>query len=463
MKRTAVYARISRGDEDAPDLQVRDARAEAARLGWSVVEEFVITEVESGRVSREGPARLIAGAKSRPRPFDVVMVRALDRVARDAGLMRDMLEALSVRGVEVYEYQNHRVVPFDKPIDEFMVDAQGFQAKQYARSVGDNARDTLVDRVKVSEAKPLSNWTGQKEFGFRYERHCSCPGSKCTSKACYTARLINDETADVPREIFTLADTGHGDLKIAQTLTAKYGDRFGAWSKDRVRGILTNTIYDGRVLYGRTKTVTLKVVEGETIVRKGRTLAVGEKYDLRVPAPKDDWQYGVAPRIVDHDLWERVQAHRRKIAAQYARTEDGRLLTKPEDRTKNLSTPPAFISGVLRCEECGGSKVPRGKNSTSPRFFCPRRSNGSGCTNGHGESVKMLDAAVRSALMMRLDEENLWPEMLALAESNRTAEVEAAPARESDLVGVATLEKEIKNLTDLAARGRQGDSAAFND
>src|SRR3989442_3453889 len=321
----ALYCRISRAGEheDSTALQVTNARAECARLGWPVVESYVVEEVESGRLSREGLSRLLAGAKLRPRPFDVVVTRALDRTARDLGLMLDMFQALSDEDVKVYTYQDRRFVPFDSSMDQFMVSAHALPAAQYAESVGKNAYDALREKVK------LGHWTGHFEFGFRYERHCSCPGSKCTSKACYTARLINDETAAVVNEIFALADTGHGDLKIAQTLTAKYGDRFGAWSKDRVRGILTNTIYDGRVIWGMTKAKVKKVD--------------GEKVEARVKREQDDWTRGPAPRIVDHDLWERVQAHRRKIAAQYGRTEDGRLLTKPEDRTKKLSTSPALI------------------------------------------------------------------------------------------------------------------------
>src|SRR3989442_3857140 len=322
----AIYARISRGDDDAPDLQVRDARAEVARLGWSVVEPFVITEVESGRVSRDGIARLIAGAKRHA--FDVVVIRALDRAARDIGLMLDALQALSAEGVQVYEYQARTFVPFDAPIDELMVSVKGFSAADYARSVGKNARATLVDKVRSGA------WTGQREYGFTYER-----------VGANTERRIDEGQAETIRRIYTLSDQGHGDLAIVKLLKGVPAPGKGTWSKDNVRGILRNPLYDGRPIFGTTKSKVKRVQKDETIIRKGRTLAEGEKYDARVRAPKAEWQEGTDPRIVQADLWVRVQARRAQTAAHFARNTAGQLQGKPESGL----APKHVLSRIGRC------------------------------------------------------------------------------------------------------------------
>ena len=286
-----------------------------------------------------------------------------------------------------------------------------------------------VDKVKVTESKPLSHWTGQREFGFTYVRNGD-----------HTDRVVDETQTAIVRRAYEMSDQGHGDLKIAKAV---------GLSKDRVRNILTSTLYDGRVLYGTTKNKVMRVQPGETITRGGRVLAVGEKYDARVRAPKDDWQYGTAPRIVEHDPWERVQARRKAAAAHFARTEDGRIMTKPEGALIGQH----IASSIGRCPDCGGPVVFTKKNATNRRYYCSAHTNGGACPNGAGIPAKALDQSIRDRVIAKLEEDGLWDEMLAACETLRAKETVEAPARESYLAEVAKLETEIERLVSAIASG----------
>ncbi len=81
MTRAAIYARTSSEDERSSeagksvDRQVALAREFIVRQGWTVADEWIITDDDySGAdFTRPGLIRLLTGAKAKPRPFDAVV------------------------------------------------------------------------------------------------------------------------------------------------------------------------------------------------------------------------------------------------------------------------------------------------------------------------------------------------------------------------------------------------------
>lgn len=85
MKRTALYARVSTGDQQVEN-QIRQLRAYAATQQWEVVAEIV--DIESGgkgAKERDGLARLLG--LCRQRSVDVVLFWSLDRLSREGSRM----------------------------------------------------------------------------------------------------------------------------------------------------------------------------------------------------------------------------------------------------------------------------------------------------------------------------------------------------------------------------------------
>jgi DNA invertase Pin-like site-specific DNA recombinase len=96
MKRAVLYSRISTGDQHL-ETQLLDVREMAKQRGLEIVREY--TDVISGAKSkRPGLDQLMSDA--RRRRFDVVLVSAFDRIARNVRHFLDVLDELSQLNVQ---------------------------------------------------------------------------------------------------------------------------------------------------------------------------------------------------------------------------------------------------------------------------------------------------------------------------------------------------------------------------
>ena len=78
MKRAALYLRVSTLDQH-PESQLYDLRGLAAQRGFQIIQEYT-DKISGSKAKRPGLDRLMSDAR-RGR-FDVVVVRAFDRMAR---------------------------------------------------------------------------------------------------------------------------------------------------------------------------------------------------------------------------------------------------------------------------------------------------------------------------------------------------------------------------------------------
>jgi DNA invertase Pin-like site-specific DNA recombinase len=96
IKRAANYARVSTGDQHV-ETQLLDLREMAKQRGYEVVREY--TDVISGAKSkRPGLDQLMADA--RRHRFDILIVAAFDRIARNVRHFLDVLDELNQLGIE---------------------------------------------------------------------------------------------------------------------------------------------------------------------------------------------------------------------------------------------------------------------------------------------------------------------------------------------------------------------------
>ncbi|MGA7524470.1 MAG: recombinase family protein [Acidobacteriaceae bacterium] len=101
MKRAAVYARVSTGDQNA-QTQVLDLRTMAAQRNLEIVAEYTDT-ISGARARRPGLDQLMRDAR-RSR-FDVVLVWAFDRMARSVRHFLETLDELNRLGVEFVSFR----------------------------------------------------------------------------------------------------------------------------------------------------------------------------------------------------------------------------------------------------------------------------------------------------------------------------------------------------------------------
>jgi hypothetical protein len=167
------------------------------------------------------------------------------------------------------------------------------------------------------------------------------------------------------------------------------GDRWRATTlrPDRTRGngLLQNELYTGRIVHNQTS----KVVEPMT-----------RRVRIR-PNPPDQWVIEEVPqlRIVDQELWDKVQAGLR-------RRETGAPVQHRRARH--------MLSGLGVCGICGGSWNVR----TATYWGCGSRMEGSGCTNNRTISTDSYERRVIVGLRERI----LDPELVEIFVAEYRAE-----------------------------------------
>lgn len=101
--RAALYARYSSDNQrrTSIDDQLRLARERCAREGWQVVAEHHDAEISAATPveHRPGSRALVAGALAGT--YDVLVLEALDRLARNLGDQERVVERLEYRGVRI--------------------------------------------------------------------------------------------------------------------------------------------------------------------------------------------------------------------------------------------------------------------------------------------------------------------------------------------------------------------------
>lgn len=101
-KRVALYARVSTGQNQTVENQLRDLHAVAARLGWIVVAVFTDEGISGakGREQRPGYDALLKGIARRE--FDLIAAWSVCRLGRSLQDLVTFLGEVQNRGVGLY-------------------------------------------------------------------------------------------------------------------------------------------------------------------------------------------------------------------------------------------------------------------------------------------------------------------------------------------------------------------------
>jgi DNA invertase Pin-like site-specific DNA recombinase len=134
-KRAAIYTRVSCGDQH-PETQLYDLRELAKQRRFEVVREY--SDIISGAKSkRPGLDQLLADA--RRHRFDVVLVAAFDRVARNVRHFLEVLDELNHLNVEFVSLREN--IDTGGPLGRAMVVIVG--------AIAELERSLIVERVKA--------------------------------------------------------------------------------------------------------------------------------------------------------------------------------------------------------------------------------------------------------------------------------------------------------------------------
>jgi len=187
---------------------------------------------------------LLTAARSKPRPFDVVIAADHSRLIRDQD---DQGLKVLVRecGVRVFYAETGQGKLLNNGFDKFRNNVDGFFAEQYAEFISTKTRGTLHHKAKLGYA------TGAKVFGYRSVR-----------KGDHSELETWPEQVAVIVRAFEMSAEGHGDLRIVRALGQDHHALTGRrLNKVVVRGWLRNDLYRGVLIYGKTRVVGKKVSE----------------------------------------------------------------------------------------------------------------------------------------------------------------------------------------------------------
>ena len=338
----ACYIRVSTEDqtEYSPDAQL------AAMQRYADANEIYIDPAHiyrdegiSGRsaAKRPGFQTMIAAAKRKDHPFDVILVHKLDRFARsreDSVVYKSMLQReCHVRVVSITEpISDDKTAIIMEPILEAM-------AEYYSVNLSEEVKKGMTQKAITGglQAAPA--------FGYRVEHNVLVP---------------DPDTAPYVVEFFKRFAEGQGLFPIAKWansigLRTRRGNPF---ENRTIEYILRNPVYIGKLRWNP----------------KGRTRRDFKNPNLIISAGKHE-------PLISQDLWDAVQNRLDEVKRLHP------YKGKPIGVTRKH-----WLCGILRCASCGGTLVVSGAY-----FKCNNAVRGR-CTTTQHTSVARLESAVITQL-----------------------------------------------------------------
>ena len=355
--RAAIYARFSSDlqSETSIEDQVRLCKERIEQDNNTIVEAYTDYAISGGNLhNRPGIQSILADAKKGA--FDVLVVEALDRLSRDLEDIAAIFKRLSHADVRI-------VTLSEGEINELHVGLKGTMNALFLKDLAHKTRRGQRGRVEAGRIP------GGNSYGYRIVRKLLDNGAVSTGE-----REIDVEQAAIVRRIFEEYADGLAPRQIAARLNREgiLAPRGGQWNastingnRQRRNGILNNGLYTGHITFNRQRFVK----DPETGRRIGRL------------NPEHEWIVKEVPelRVVDDDLWHRVQAIKGRHSSRWG---------------NKRQTKKRLLSGLIKCGRCGGGMT----ISRGDRYYCSARREKGTCDANRGINANELEDRVLSGL-----------------------------------------------------------------
>lgn len=339
--KVAIYCRLSDGDNDKlnesdDSLSIRNQKAMLIKFasdnGWIIHDIYSDDDYTGTDRSRPEFNRLIVDAMDRK--FDIVLCKTQSRFTRELELIEKYIHGLfptlGIRFVSVVDQADT-----DDKGNKKARQLNGLVNEWFLEDLSDNIRSVLTSRREL----------GLHIGSFAPYGYMKDPFSK-------GHLLIDPEAAQVVRRIFLLFADGHGKQAIARILNeegipnpTEYKRQHGMvrnkkvqssslWRYSTISDMLTNQVYIGHMVQGKTGIVSYKSQE-KVIYPTDRWIIVQNTHDP----------------IIERELWDKVQA----------------LLEKKA--TPEAKEPEGIFARKIRCVHCG-SRMHSIKSGEKRGFKC---------------------------------------------------------------------------------------------
>ena len=334
--RVAAYARVSTGTEEQAESYETQVDYYTRLIQQNAKWEYVDVYADRAKTATSAEhrpefQRMIADAKERR--FDLLLVKAISRFARNVVDAQNYVHKLKQYDVEV-RFENEAISSFD-PSAEMMFNILAAVAQQESKNKSEYVR-----------------WTYRKlaEQGIRH-----IGNNRVLGYDEVKGKLTPNGDAWIVKMIFEQYAAGDSISRIVKALGAAGASRARCdkpFNPAIIRYILQNEVYRGDRL--------LQKAAPHNYLTK--------KPDITIPYTshyiKDDHE-----AIVDSDTWDKVQA---------------RLLQTQDERIDGIHMRESahFLYGKVFCSQCGSPytrRTVRGKGGMQKVWKCTERLKGSGC------------------------------------------------------------------------------------
>lgn len=355
MERAALYIRVSTDDqtEYSPDAQKKQLIEYAKKNNYIIDYNYIFSdEGISGRKAEKRPAfmHMISIAKSKPKPFDVILVHRFDRFARNRedsvvykSLLRKECDIKVISITEQLEDDKFSIIL------EAMLEAM---AEYYSLNLADEVKKGMFEKANRGEH------SGTLPLGY-----------KLVNKKL----VLDNDFSSIVKEIFKLfVEKDYSVLEISRYLNNK------------------NI---------RTKNNTMFTTRGLKYVIQNPCYYGAHRYNYRQGSQSiandiKDWiiiEDSHKP-IVSKELWQKAQE---KIYLSKL------MSTSPRKQARKY-----WLSGLLRCKHCHGSMTSTIIKNKYVSYYCCNRKNGI-CKTPNNISLNKLEKIVIETMENDLKNNNI--------------------------------------------------------
>ena len=305
-KIAAAYIRVSTEEqvELSPVSQLVEIRKWAAKNGWTVPEKYVfVDEGISGRkvAGRDAFRRLIGTAKTKPKPFDAILLWKFSRFARN----RD--DAVFYKSV-LRKQLHIEVVSISEPIAEGKL---GILMEALIEAMDEYYSINLAEEVKrgMEEKHRRGELQSNPSFGYAAENNMLVP---------------KEPEATYLKEIFRRFCAGQGTYSIARWLNSVgvRTHRGNLFENRTVEYILRNPVYIGKLRWNPSGISRRDFTDPGVVLSDGRH----------------------AP-LIDMDTWNTAQSRTAELKAAW------KYHGRPAECGRD------WISGLIHCASCGSTMI----------------------------------------------------------------------------------------------------------
>ncbi len=406
--RIALYARVSTTKQAEKDLsipdQLRQMRDWCTANGHTVIMEYI--EAGASAIDDKRPVfqQLIGEATLKPSPYDAVVVHSLSRFFRDSlefGLYERRLSKAGVKLISITQQTSDD--PSGEMARKIFSIFDEYQSKE-------NGKHTL--RAMKENARQGYFNGSHPPFGYMTIETDGL-GNKGKKKKRFA---IDEDEVFIVRKIFDLYLNGyHGQSFGVKHIAVHLNDRGLSlrgknWTRGRVHEVLSNTTYQGELIFNKRDA-------------KNRQIK-----------PESEWVRMAVEPIIEKSIFEAVQA--RKAARA------------PSVIHPRVVSSPTLLTGLLKCDRCGaGMTLATGKGGQYRYYKCNTRiSKGNKLCESRSLPMKKLDSLVLNALADKVFDPERVKTMLAVMKK----QIKVAQGSQDD--GVKKLTKELDELKTATER-----------